>query len=105
MLKIKDSVDLKELEKLGFKPYRVVWSSNGDVGNGTVKYSCTFEFGNGNYGQHHQTGVTSLTVDPNTRELQEHIDKRFEMYTNVSRFRLLALFDLIQAGLVEKVEE
>ena len=105
MLKIKDSVDLKELGKFGFRPYRTIWSSNGDVGNGTVEYSCSFEFGDGNYGQDFQTGVTSLTVDSSTRELSEYIDERFDMYTDVKHFRLLALFDLIQAGFVEKVEE
>lgn len=104
MLKIKDDVDLIELVKFGFTSYRTIWSSNGDVGNETVKYSCLFEFGNGNYGQDFQTGVTSLTVDPSTRELSEYIDDRFEMYTDVGRFRLSVLFDLIQAGLVEKGE-
>ena len=103
MLKIKDSIDLKELEKFGFKPYRTIWSNSGYVG--TAEYSCLFEFGDGNYGQDFQTGVTSLNVDSNTRQLTEYIDERFEMYVDVSSFRLSVLFDLIQAGLVEKVEE
>ena len=67
MLKIKDSVDLKELEKFGFET-RTSSEVNGIVGHGWL-------------------------VENTTRKIF-----RWETYGD-----LVVLFDLIQAGLVEKV--
>lgn len=73
MLKIKDSVDLKELEKFGFelKEYSYVYN--------TCKQ---------------KDGLSGFTID---------IDDRFiNNYSSVSRKNLDVIYDLIQAGLVEK---
>ena len=69
MLKIKDNVDLKELEKFGFDT-RASSNGNGIVGNGWL-------------------------IENTTRKIY-----RWETYGD-----LVVLFELIQAGLVEKVEE
>ena len=71
MLKIKDNVDLKELENLGFKDignfYRMAWF----IGNEVEDYICIYK---------------------KTREISLYRGGYIE-----------DLFDLIQAGLVEKV--
>lgn len=78
MLKIKDNVDLKELEKFGFKINNNVIDTN--------KISClTFEF---------------LTISQTTRDIDI-----CSGYDEVNGYKEIEkLFDLIQAGLVEKIE-
>lgn len=78
MLKIKDDVDLKELEKFGFKINNTVIDTN--------KINClTFEF---------------LTISQTTR----YIDI-CSGYDEINGYEEIEkLFDLIQAGLIEKVE-
>ena len=72
MLRIKDNVDLKELEKFGFKDYgtfyRIAW------------FVCTFE------------AEDYICVDKETRKISLYRGGYIDV-----------LFDLIQAGLVEKV--
>ncbi len=103
MIKIKDGVDLKELEKFGFKPYHTVWSSDGHNLGKTHYYQANFEFGEENYGQTNSTGVALLRVGIYSRQLHECINNRFEMYADIKDARLDLIFDLIKAGLVEKV--
>ena len=79
MLKIKDNVDLKELEKFGFvKNYnsyeKVIWESDCDLVVDKERIIC------------HQNYATA-DMNGCAREL------------------VVAIFDLIQAGLVEKVVE
>lgn len=49
--------------------------------------------------------VLLLRIDDETRTIQEYIDQRYEMYCIVKETRLNVLYDLIQAGLVEKINE
>lgn len=82
MLKIKDSVDLNELEKFGFKKAK---TTNGF----TYYYPIAWNYG--------------LYV-----ELTVNIDKTISLDVNYEDFyteNIDILFDLIQAGLVEKVEQ
>lgn len=77
MLKIKDNVDLKELEKFGFKKYY--------------------------YRENHD-----YYMYPNTKEYKLYIfiENRQIMANDIySEKPLEVLYDLIQAGIVEKVEE
>lgn len=78
MLKIRDSVDLKELEKFGFKPiyYGI---------NNIIKYE-----------YRHNAYDRSFWIDVDTRRV--YLD---ECYSG----DLIVLYDLIQAGLVEKVSD
>lgn len=73
MLKIKDDVDLKELEKLGFKYNKNIWGSD--------YYSNRFMFV---YIDDRQICLKVLDIENKAQEM---------------------LYDFIQAGLVEKVEE
>ena len=77
MLKIKDNVDLKELEKYGFIK--------------TQPYAYT------NYWQYHfrVDSVSEITID-NSREIRIEIDESTSLNSDI-------LYDLIQAGMVEKV--
>ena len=79
MLKIKDSVDLKELEKFGWRDAKA-WQ---------LKYECY----KGKYYPEYTNG--KFTVQKN-----RHIRSRAGNQWN----GLDDLFDIIQAGLVEKVE-
>ena len=49
--------------------------------------------------------VLLLRIDDETRTIQEYIDQRYEMYCIVKETRLNVLYDLIQAGIVEKVDD
>lgn len=84
MLKIKDNIDLKELEKFGFKD---------DDENGYYVYKV------GNI-QFFRVKKWNRLIDI----IQEIIGMRREQRI-VSKEILNVLYDLIQAGLVEKVEE
>ena len=78
MLKIKDNIDLKELEKFGFKVSDNVFDLN--------KVKClTYEF---------------LTISQTTRDIE--ISSGYDEINGDEEIE--KLFDLIQAGLVEKVE-
>ena len=46
-----------------------------------------------------------LQIDDEKRIIEEYIDQEYEMYYIVKETRLNILYDLIQAGLVEKVGE
>ena len=78
MLKIKDNVDLKELEKFGFK----------DDGCYKCKLDCEF---------------TCEVLNNRCIDIDYDSSENYEYQNWVSN--LDVLFDLIQAGLVEKVGE
>ena len=92
MLKIKDNVDLKELEKFGYR-------SNYPTTN---PYICRLvkeeELGK-NY-------LYSIYINKRTRRIETSIDiiNSNGMLKNIDEFSD-ELFDLIQAGLVEKVAD
>lgn len=83
MLKIKDNVDLKELEKFGFE-----------------ENSHYYDYSINNY---INTNNTWLYISKNNRYVYSEPD--FEFDISVQEFIFDILFDLIQAGLVEKVGE
>lgn len=80
MLKIKDNVDLKELEKLGFEQYNIV---------GHIKYKFIKKIG--------QSEIYNIKIDEN----------RIIHFNQLSVYNELPdiIYDLIQAGLVEKIKE
>ena len=80
MLKIKDNVDLKELEKFGFRynGYYDIWEWNRDGENGVLMYKVYITK------RHHNIQIQIGDVGLIAHRLQE------------------LLYDLIQAGLVEK---
>lgn len=84
MLKIKDNVDLKELKKYGFKRMKNHF------------YKCK----RGSYSKSLKNGY--IEIDNNTRWISQDGNNFFRedeiVYQN-------ALYDLIKADLVEKVEE
>ena len=82
MLKIKDNVDLDELKKFGFKWY------------GCKEFKCLSFYVKGYIQGYDNGSALAIDIYPTDRILHFY-DTRF---ANV-------LFDLIQANLVEKVEE
>lgn len=76
MLKIKDNVNFDELEKLGFKPE--VWWVN------TIVYVCD------------ETAIIQKNREITTTKYQDNTDLNVFLDT---------IYDLIQAGLIEKVGE
>lgn len=75
MLKIKDNVDLKELEKFGFDDFGVCYKRYGTLGE-------------------------QYFINKGTREI-----KRIHPYSFREEPTEDEIYDLIQAGLVEKVKE
>ena len=92
MLKIKDNVSLKELEKFGFREdVENEWVKDYiDSKNFFIKYLDEFE-------------DEFIFVDTNTREINLCSD--VNNYNFVYSNALPTIFDLIQAGIVEKVVE
>lgn len=87
MLKIKDNVDLKELEKFGFKIHE--WAEQSYY---FMKEYC-YDYCN-----------VYITINIKTRKLIMEIDDE-AFSCEVGTILLGVLYDLIQAGLVEKVKE
>lgn len=87
MLKIKDNIDLKELEKFGFKYEE-------EHGLHSNRYIYIDE-------------DNSQTVALNTKDREIFVEDTSESYTfgAIVDDALTVIYDLIQAGLVEKVRE
>lgn len=81
MLKIRDDVDLKELEKFGFEYFI----------NGCGTYGYSFQIRDGVY----------ANIIEKDMEFPEYSDERIIPLS----LPFDVLYDLIQAGLVEKVED
>ena len=93
MLKIKDNVDLKELERFGFKqpdsPYAYCYYVK------DIDVNCA------------RVSICKLKLNNIDREIffDYHPDLDYEEFQDVFKEYQNIIFDLIQAGLVEKVEE
>ena len=96
MLKIKDNVDLKELEKFGFA-YRKYY-------NNYIKLHSEKNYHDfvDNYIQIEKNG----TIKPFVQLLDRHSEKYIDKNQALIKDEFLdTIYDLIQAGLVEKVED
>lgn len=95
MLKIKDNVDLKELEKFGF------FKSNEKVNGWTYEFEplADYNFCEDNYAYLYVKEFEYDCETKSNRELELTITQDDECSYNFD-----VLFDLIQSGLVEKVE-
>ena len=85
MLKIKDNVDLKELKKLGLRLVKHLWF--GEVPD--------------NYYHYIGDGIVEINIEENSR----HIDIIGNGSRDCDPDCVDVIFDLFQAGLVEKVKE
>jgi len=92
MLKIKDNVDLKELEKFEFK-------YNDEFGVGIYVKSRWYEekVNDTIYGKSKQSFSKRIALFEKDRKI-------IDSYSSQTKMDYDTLFDLIQAGLVEKVE-
>ena len=91
MLKIRDEVDLKELEKFGYEMQEDWWNRPAGVCRGDV-------FGEYIYSKDVAL-YTSIEIEIKTRKITE---QRNDIFISVEEKYIQ---DLIQAGLVEKVED
>ena len=91
MLKIKGNVDLKELEKFGFK-------YDDEFGVGMYRKSKYYdkEVNDPIYGKSNQSFAVRIALFEKDRKIIDNNGSQFKMDYDT-------LFDLIQAGLVEKV--
>lgn len=83
MLKIKDNVDLKKLEKFGFNLIEHLWL--GQVPD--------------NYYHYEGDGIIEINIEENSRHINIIGDGSYNCDPDCAD----VIFDLIQAGLVEKV--
>ena len=92
MLKIKDDVDLKELEKFGFKHWSTIWKENKNMKD-ISEWCYDLKFTNID----EEIQVLLLQIDDEKRIIQEYIDSEYECYCVVKETRLNILYDIIQA--------
>ena len=108
MLKIKDNVDLKKLEKFGFKyrpDFYIKWLKNLQVMTVRVDPNIYGDYMKGNLyfyiSVNNEGNDTKINLDEIIYEFKDYAKKLNEDIENISK-----LFDdLIKADLVEKVEE
>jgi len=79
MLRIKQEIDLKELEKYGFKEYK------------------------DEYIRHYQSDIATF-IYKNTRKIED-IDTDYKFLENLNLGESKRVNDLIKDGLVEKIDE
>lgn len=93
MLKIKDNVDLKELEKFGFKLDGNTYKN--DIGS--LKY----------FGEHKYIAICTIDRKIYEPELPILTNRWQELFTSRKPYQKLSkvIYELEQADLVEKVEE
>lgn len=106
MLKIKDNIDLKELEKFGFEKYDEIRSNSP---KGIRLNLQTYK----EQGYRYNDGTNIIeVVEKRENSYWIHYNKERQIYIyesdyemSVSIYAYDKLFDLIQAGLVEKVSD
>ena len=100
MLKIKDNIDLKELEKLGFIP-EIINYPQYDINNETIAYYKTLhkKEGSGAIIEVHSANK-KITINAGLGVVYSN-----SKLNDVTIMNLDILYDLIKAGLVEKVKE
>ena len=91
MLKIRDNVGLKELEKYGYELMEDWWNRPSKITVNNVEGEMIY--------YKHVAPYTSIEIEVKTRQISEQED---DMFTFVDEEYIQ---DLIQAGLVVKVEE
>ena len=101
MLKIKDGIDLKELEKFGFEP-QYFENKNLGIEKSIISYTkktTDYEYRNslGNIICKYDGGLEVFVSDRSINLITEHY------VGNNGRFELDLIYDLIQAGFVEKI--
>lgn len=97
MLKIKDNVDLKELEKFGFKKLNE---------SEMQPYGCELKVEEDDYSNWSDDGFAMLEVDG--FDFNSKKDRVLHLYTTTNDevwWDIDVIFDLISAGLVEKEGE
>ena len=94
MLKIKDNVDLKELEKYGF-----ITEASSQIGT----YNWRDNFVDDNFG--YIIGGNIYIYDRNDLKYKEKDYLKIDIWNRVEEQDLDKLYDLIKDGLVEKVED
>ena len=101
MLKIKDSVDLKELEKFGFRKHK-----KDDIQGGVIVSKWGREWIEADTSDGYPCGSSGWEFYP---VIEIYEDRSIKVYLENWGWRytkeLNVLFDLIQAGFVEKVEK
>ena len=91
MLKIKDNVDLKELEKYGYELQEDWWNRPSKITTNDVEGEMIY--------YKHVAPYTSIEIEIKTRKITE---QRIDIFINVEE---KYIDDLIKADLVEKIEE
>lgn len=89
MLKIKDDVDIKELEKFGFKP-----KYNENTGE-LNRYIKVFE----------NDDCFWIKIEVQRKHIEIDCNSWYDFYIESIQNIISFIYDLIQAGLVEKVED
>ena len=105
MLKIKDDVDLKELEKFGFEP-EIINYPQFDINNEICAYKkdCKNKSDAGRYKYIIEVHYTSRKLYI-SGDMLEFIPIDKYNFNDFALFDLDTIYDLFQAGLIEKVGE
>lgn len=106
MLKVNDNVDLKELEKFGFKPHYTL--KDDSTGESYLSFYYQTRDYDRMYGTLHLFPIKkrkSCIINVRSRTIENHLKYIPLKIDDRDFIDLDLLYDLIQAGLVEKVKE
>ncbi len=106
MLKIKDDVDLKELEKFGFKPHYELKNHNTGESYLTHYYQTrSYDRMCGTFHLFPIKKKKSCIINIPSRKIENHLKYNSLKIDDRDFIDLDILYDLIKADLVEKVDE
>lgn len=106
MLKIKDNVDLKELEKYGFKPHYELKDNR--TGESVITHYYQTRSYDRKYGTCHLFPIKkrkSCIINIPSRKIENHLEYNSLKIDDRDFIDLDILYDLIKADLVEKFED
>lgn len=107
MLKIKEGIDLKELEKYGFKPHYQLESTR--TGETCITHYYNVRRYSGRYGNcilfPKKKKNHSCIINSNSRTIANHLKYNSLIIDDRDFIDLDIIYDLIKDGLVEKVKE
>ena len=103
MLKIKDNVDLKELEKFGLKPRYIM--TNEQTGKTSIEGYCSSKyqarFGYCTFRKKKGNAILNIV----NRIIYNRVDRKTFVFEDDNYVDVDLIYDLIKADLVEKVED